>query len=149
MHPLEHLGCRNPRCADAGRRGHGNLASRGSSGKTRRIRMAYCRTGEARSSERTGPVPEQARLPDEKAHAALDPIGEGCGTRATRRLVEVDKDTGTRSIARAGAQAGPLHRERVASSPRDARGPARRGVGRRLPGGGVVRSARPVGPAAR
>ena len=102
MHPVEHLCCQNSRCPDAGRRGHGNLTFRGYSGK------------------RKGTVLEQARLPDETVHAVLDHIREGCGTRATSRLVKVDKNTVTRYIARAGAHAEPLHRELVAFSPRDA-----------------------------
>ena len=120
MHPIEHLCCQNSRCPDAGRRGLGNLTFRGYSGKTRLIRMAYCRTCKARFSERKGTVLEQARLPDETVHAVLDHIREGCGTRATSRLVKVDKNTVTRYIAKAGAHAGPLHRELVAFSPRDA-----------------------------
>jgi transposase-like protein len=120
MHPIEHLCCQNSQCPDAGRRGHGNLTYRGYSGKTRRIRMVYCRTCKARFSERKGTVLEQARLPDETVHAVLDHIREGCGTRATSRLVKVDKNTVTRYIAKAGAHAEPLHRELVAFSPRDA-----------------------------
>ena len=120
MHPIEHLCCQNSQCPEAGRRGLGNLTFRGYSGKTRRIRMVYCRTCKARFSERKGTVLEQARLPDETAHAVLDHIREGCGTRATSRLVKVDKNTVTRYIALAGAHAEPLHRELVAFSPRDA-----------------------------
>ena len=100
-------------------RGGGNLYFRGYSGKTRRIRMVYCRTCKARFSERKGTVLEQARLPDEKALAVLNHIREGCGTRATSRLVEVDKNTVTRYLAMAGAHAEPLHDELVAFSPRD------------------------------
>src|SRR5918994_1069424 len=106
MHPIEHLCCQNSQCPDAGRRGRGNLTFRGYSGKTRRIRMVYCRTCKARFSERKGTV--------------LDHIREGCGTRATSRLVKVDKNTVTRYIALAGAHAEPLHRELVAFSPRNA-----------------------------
>ena len=120
MHPIEHLCCQNSRCPDAGARGGENLYFRGWSGQGRRIRMVYCRTCKARFSERKGTVLEQARLPDETAHAVLDHIREGCGTRATSRLVKVDKNTVTRYIARAGAHAEPLHRELVAFSPRDA-----------------------------
>jgi transposase-like protein len=120
MHPIEHLCCQNSQCPDAGRRGHGNLTFRGYSGKTRRIRMVYCRTRKARFSERKGTALEQARLPDATAHAVLDHIREGCGTRATSRLVKVDKNTVTRYIAKAGAHAEPLHRELVAFSPRNA-----------------------------
>ena len=82
--------------------------------------MVYCRTCKARFSERKGTVLEQARLPDETVHAVLNHIREGCGTRATSRLVKVDKNTVTRYIAKAGAHAEPLHRELVAFSPRDA-----------------------------
>src|SRR6201746_272527 len=38
-------------------------------------------------SERKGTVPEHARLPDEEALAVLNHLREGCGTRATGRLV--------------------------------------------------------------
>jgi transposase-like protein len=120
MPPIEHLCCQNSHCPDAGRRGLGNLTFRGYSGKTGRIRMVYCRTCQARFSERRGTVLEQARLPDEKALAVLDHIREGCGTRATSRLVKVDKNTVTRYIAKAGAHARPLHDELVAFSPQDA-----------------------------
>ena len=119
MHPIEHLCCQNPQCPDAGRRGHGNLIFRGYSGKARRIRMVYCRTCKARFSERKGTVLEQARLPDAKALDVLNHLREGCGTRATSRLVGVDKNTVTRYRARAGAHAEPLHQEQVAFSPRD------------------------------
>ena len=119
MQPIEHLCRQNSQCPDAGRRGRGNLTFRGYSGTTRRIRMVYCRTCKARFSERKGTVLEQARLPDEKVHAVLDHIREGCGTRATSRLVKVDQNTVTRSIAVAGAHAEPLHRELVAFPPHD------------------------------
>ena len=120
MHPIEHLCCQNSRCPDAGRRGQGNLTFRGYSGKSRRIRMVSCRTCKARSSERKGTVLEQCRLPDAKALDVLNHLREGCGTRATGRLVGVDKNTVTRYLALAGAHAEPLHQELVAFSPRDA-----------------------------
>src|SRR3954447_13021656 len=120
MHPIEHLCCQNSQCPDAGRRGQGNLTFRGWSGKGKRIRMVYCRTCKARFSERKGTVLEQARLPDERVAEVLNHLREGCGTRATSRLVKVDKNTVTRYIALAGAQAEPLHRELVAFSPRNA-----------------------------
>src|SRR3954454_10978303 len=120
MHPIGHLCCPNFQCPDAGQRGHGNLTSRGYSGKTRRIRMVYCRTCRARFSERKGTVLEQARLPDTKTLDLLKHLREGCGTRATSRLVGVDKNTVTRYLAKAGAHAEPLHQELVAVSPPDA-----------------------------
>jgi transposase-like protein len=123
MQAIEHLCCQNSRCPDAGRRGQGNLTFRGYSGKGQRIRLVYCRTCKARFSERKGTVLEQSRLPDEKVHDILDHIREGCGTRATSRLVHVDKNTVTRYIALAGGQAATLHDELVAFSPPDPRGP--------------------------
>jgi transposase-like protein len=125
MQPIEQLCCQNSRCPDAGLRGRGNLTFRGYSGKAKRIRMVYCRTCKARFSERKGTVLEQSRLPDEKVRDVLSHIREGCGTRATGRLVEVDKNTVTRYIALAGSHSVALHEEFVALSPPDPRGPGR------------------------
>jgi hypothetical protein len=119
MAPIEHFGGQNPKCPDAGVRGGENLYFRGWSGKGRRIRLIYCRTCKRSFSERKGTVLEHARLPDDKALDILKHIQEGCGTRATSRLVDVDKNTVTRSLAIAGAHAEKLHDELVAFSPRD------------------------------
>jgi transposase-like protein len=81
--------------------------------------MVHCRTCKRVFSERKGTALEQARLPDDKALALLKHIQEGCGTRATSRLVEVDKNTVTRYLARSGAHAEKLHDELVAFSPSD------------------------------
>lgn len=117
MVPIEHFGCQNSRCPDAGVRGGGNLDVRGWSGQGRRIRLVYCRTCKRSFAERKGTVLEHARLPDDKALAILKPLREGWGTRATRRLVDVDKNTVTRYLARAGTHAEALHDELVALSP--------------------------------
>ena len=119
MDPIERLCCQNSDCPDAGVRGGKNLYFRGWSGKSRRIRMAYCRTCKRSFSERKGTVLEHARLPDDKALAVLTHLREGCGTRATGRLVAVDKNTVTRYLAVAGAHAETLHDELVAFSPPD------------------------------
>jgi transposase-like protein len=119
MSAIEHLCCQNSHCPDAGRRGHGNLTFRGWSGRGKRIRMVYCRTCKARCSERKGTVLEQARLPDATVLDVLNHIRVGGGTRATSRLVGVDKNTVTRYSAQAGAHAEALHEELVALSPPD------------------------------
>ena len=119
MVPIEHFCCRNSQCPDAGVRGGGNLYFRGWSGKGRRIRLVYCRTCKRSFSERKGTVLEQARLPDEKAFSVLRHLREGCGTRATGRLVGVNKNTVTRYTALAGPHAERLHDEFVAFSPLD------------------------------
>ena len=79
--------------------------------------MVYCRICKHSFSERKGTVLEHARLPDDKALAILKHLQEGCGTRSTSRLVEVDKNTVTRDLAIAGAHAEKLHDELVAFSP--------------------------------
>jgi transposase-like protein len=117
MAPIEHFCCQNSDCPHAGVPRGGNLYFRGWSGKARRIRMVYCRTCKRSFSERKGTVLEHARLPDDKALAVLRHIQEGCGTRATSRLVDVDKNTVTRYLALAGAHAEKLHEELVAFSP--------------------------------
>jgi hypothetical protein len=65
-------------------------------------------------------VLEHARLPDDTALALVKHIQEGCGTRATSHLVDVDKNTLTRYLALAGAHAEILNDELVAISPPDA-----------------------------
>ena len=95
MVPIAHFRRQNSDCPRAGARGGGNLYFRGWSGESRRIRMVYRRTCKRSFSEREGTVLERARLPDDKALAILNHPREGCGTRATGRLVEVDKDTVT------------------------------------------------------
>jgi hypothetical protein len=120
MVPIEHFCCQNSQCPAAGVRGGVNLDFRGWSGKGRRIRLVDCRTCKRSFSERSGTVLEHARLPDDKALAILKHIQEGCGTRATSRLLDVDKNTVTRYLALAGAHAEKLHDELVALSPPDA-----------------------------
>lgn len=120
MHPIEHYCCRNPKCRDGGVRGRGNLSFCGWSGQGKRIRMVWCRTCGARFSERKGTVLEEARLRVEKVIAILAHLREGCGTRATSRLVGVDKNTVTRYVRLAGSHAEKLHDELVALSPPDA-----------------------------
>jgi transposase-like protein len=117
MVPIEHFCCQNSDCPHAGVRGGENLYFRGWSGKSRHIRMVYCRTCKRSFSERKGTVLEQARLPDDKALAILKHVREGCGTRATGRRVGVDKNTVTRYLALAGGHAEKRHDELVAFSP--------------------------------
>ena len=117
MAPIEQFCCQNSDCPQTRVRGGENLYFRGWSGKARRIRMVCCRTCKRSYSKRKGAVLEHARLPDEKALAILNHLREGCGTRATGRLVEVDKNTVTRYLAKAGDHAERLHDELVAFSP--------------------------------
>jgi transposase-like protein len=119
MHPIEHFCCQSPGCPDHGVRGKGNLSFRGWSGRGKRIRMVYCCTCGAHFSELKGTILAHARLPHDKALAVLEHIRQGCGTRATSRLVGVGKDTVTRYVRMGGAHAEKLHDELVAFSPDD------------------------------
>jgi LacI family transcriptional regulator len=79
--------------------------------------MIYCHTCGAHFSERKGTVLSHAKLKEEKAVAVLEHVREGVGTRATSRLVGVDKNTVTRFVKLAGSHARALHDELVAFSP--------------------------------
>lgn len=125
MHPIEHFCCQNSSCPDSGVRGKGNLSFCGWSGRGKRIRMIYCHTCQAHFSQRKGTVLEHSRLPADKAIAILEHIREGCGTRATARLVGVAPNTVTRYIVLAGAHGEKLHDEFVAFSPPNEGGPVR------------------------
>ena len=117
--PIEHFCCQNKACPDAGQRGKGNLYFRGFSGRGQRIRMVYCRTCKKSFSERKSTPLQGCRLPLHKAVSLLEHIREGTGTRATSRLVKVDKNTVTRYVRLAGPHAENLHHEKVAFSPSD------------------------------
>jgi LacI family transcriptional regulator len=80
--------------------------------------MIYCRTCKAHFSERKGTVLEHAKLAKHKALAVLEHLRDGNGTRATARLVGIDKDTVTRYVRLAGNHAKLLHDELVEYSPR-------------------------------
>ncbi len=124
MHPIENFCCQNSSCQDFGIRGKGNLSFRGWSGQGKHIRMIYCKTCRAHFSERKGTVLEQSRLSEEKVISVLKHIQEGCGTRATSRLLEVGKDTVTRYIQLAGIHAKKMHDELVFFPPLDKRNTA-------------------------
>ncbi len=119
QHPIEHFCCQSPDCRDCGVRGKGNLSFRGWCGGGKHIRMIYCGTCRTHFSERRGTVLSHSHLPQKKAVAVLEHIREGCGTRATARLVGVDKNTVTRYTRLAGSHAQALHDELVALSPSD------------------------------
>lgn len=125
MWPIERFCCQNSSCPDYGARGKENLSFRGWSGRGKRIRMIYCHTCKAHFSERKGTALEHARLPAAKAVVVLKHLQEGCGTRATSRLLGVDKNTVTRYALKAGRHAEKLQDELVAFSPGDEGDPAR------------------------
>lgn len=123
LRPIEDFCCQSAGCPDRGKRGAGNLSFRGRGGRKKHIRMIFCRSCVRVFSERAGTPISGVHLPKDKALAVLQHIREGCGTRATARLVGVHRDTVTRLARQAGRHAESLHDELVALSPPDDRGP--------------------------
>jgi transposase-like protein len=118
MQDLPRFCCQNADCLDYGKRGHGNLTVCGHYGPGQR-RLLYCRSCQARFSERKGTPLFDTRLPPDKVRAVLHHLAEGCGVRQTSRLVGVSKDTVVRYSLLAGEHARQLHDELVAFSPGD------------------------------
>jgi transposase-like protein len=116
MDDLSAFCCLNQDCPDHGQRGLGNLTVCMRYGKHQR-RLLYCKSCQARFSERKGTPLFDSRLPPEQAVALLHHIAEGCGIRQTGRLVGVSKDTVVRYSQRAGDHAQQLHDELLAVSP--------------------------------
>jgi transposase-like protein len=125
MDDLARFCCQNPECTLYARRDAGNLSVCSRYGKLKHIRLLYCNACKGRFSERKGTALFHSHLPQEKALAVLKHLDEGCGARATGRLVGVDQNTVGRLARIVGQHAHDAHDELVAFSPSDPRGPAR------------------------
>jgi transposase-like protein len=119
MDDLARFCCQNPDCSTYGVRNAGNLSVCARYGKQDHIRLLYCRRCKDRFSERKGTALFHCHLPDDKAHSVFQHLDEGCGIRATGRLVGVHRDTVGRLARRAGQHAHDAHAELVAFSPSD------------------------------
>jgi transposase-like protein len=116
---LSRFCCQDPGCPDYGKRGHGNLTVCDRYGKTRSIRLLYCRTCKARFSERKGTPLFGCCLPEDKALDVIGHLADRNGVRATARRVGVTPNTVVRYARRLGEHARDLHDEFVAFSPSD------------------------------
>lgn len=110
--PLEDLCCVNPECADAGKRGAGNLSVRHGKGGGR-WRILRCKTCRTEFSERKGTALWGTRMAPEKAEDIARHLQEGCGIRKTGRLVGASKDGVTSIAIRLGLHARSLHEDMV------------------------------------
>ena len=77
------------------------------------IRLLRCRTCGEECSERRGTAWFNTKVTEEQAASVVDHLGEGCGVRATARLVHVSKDTVARLLRMAGRHAERVHDRRV------------------------------------
>jgi transposase-like protein len=112
--------CRlNEGCSDYGRRGAENLTVCARYGKDKQRRMLYRRPCKARFSERTGTPLFGPQLTEEQALSVFEHLADRDGTRATARLVKVNRNTVVRYARSAGNHARLLHDERAAFSPDD------------------------------
>ena len=109
---LATLACVNAECQLFGRAGAHNLVIRKVYGHDR-IRLLRCRACGEEFSERRGTALFNTKLPAEQAASVINHLGEGCGVRATARLVHVAKDTVARLLRMAGRHAEPFHDQRV------------------------------------
>ena len=125
MDDLSRFCCQNKGCPDFGKRGHENLSVCARYGKKKHLRLLYCRSCKARFSERRGTALYHAHLAPDKIVSVLAHVQEGCGVRATARLVGVDKATVVRYSKLEGEHSQALHDELASFSPKDKRRPAR------------------------
>src|SRR5262249_57521947 len=94
---LDTLACVNAECQLFRRPGANNLVVRKVYGQDR-IRLLRCRTCGEECSERRGTALFNTKVTEERATSVINHLGEGCGMRATARLVHVSKDTVARLL---------------------------------------------------
>ena len=109
---LATLACVNPACQRFRLTGQGNLIVRKVYGQDR-LRLLRCRTCGEACSERRGTALVNTKVPEAQAASVINPLGEGCGVRATARLVHVAQDTVARLLRMAGRHAERLQDQRV------------------------------------
>ena len=109
---LDTLACVNPECQQFRLPGQANLTVRKVYGQDR-IRLLRCRTCGEEFSERRGTALFNTKIAEEHAASVINHLGEGCGVRATARLVHVATDTVARLLRMAGRHAERFHDQRV------------------------------------
>ena len=109
---LDTLACVNPECQLFRRTDEGNLTVRKVYGHDH-LRLLRCRTCGEEFSERRGSALFNTKIAEEKAADVINHLDEGCGVRATARLVKVSKDTVARLLRLAGRHAERFHDRHV------------------------------------
>jgi hypothetical protein len=78
-----------------------------------RLRLLRCRSCGEEFSERRGTALFNTKLPEPKAEAVINHLGEGCSVRATARLVQVAKETVARLVRVTGRHGERFHDQHV------------------------------------
>jgi transposase-like protein len=107
--PLSFFACPNAECADFNRFGADNLSVAERMGKGKAIRRLYCKTCQARFSERQGSLMQDTKLPATEVVRIVKCLGHGCSVEATADICEVDARTVQRLLERAGPRAADFH----------------------------------------
>lgn len=109
---LNTLACVNPECHLFAQPGAGNLTIRKEYGRDR-IRLLRCTRCKEEFSERRGTPLFNTKVSEARAVSIVEHLGEGCGIRATARLVKAGKDTVARLVKATGRHAQSFHDQRV------------------------------------
>ena len=109
---LDPLACVNAACQVLCRAGAGNLLIRQVYGHDG-LRLWRCRSCGEASAERRGTAWCNPKLPEPKAEAVINHLGEGCRVRATAQLVKVATATGARLVRVTGRHAERFHDPQV------------------------------------
>lgn len=109
---LHTLACVNSACQHFRQPASGNLVVRKVYGRDA-IRLLRCRTCGEEFSERRGTALFNTKVPEAKASAVIQHLGEGCSVRSTARLTSVCKETVARLLRVGGRHAERLHDQRV------------------------------------
>ena len=117
MEDLARFCCPNSQCSAFGHRNAGNLSVHDRFGKQRQYRLLGCNLCQHPFSEHKGTVFFRAKLPHDQIVSILRHLQEGCGIRATARLVGVHRDTVVRLARLAGEHAHDAQDGIVAFSP--------------------------------
>jgi transposase-like protein len=104
---LTTLACVNPDCQRFRLPGQDKLTVRKVYGR-HRIRLLRCRTCGEEFSERRGTALFNTKIAEEQAASLINHLDEGCGVRATARLVHVAKDTVARLLRPAATLSGSM-----------------------------------------
>lgn len=90
---LSGFSCQNPGCDDYQKQGRGNLRVDSFYGKTKSLRLLYCRTCRKRFSERKGSCFFGSQLPRETVTLLIQYLEQGRGIRETAKLLSINRNT--------------------------------------------------------